>query len=86
MTTLDSDDLELLRGYECPSCGPLVDETGKTLTDDEALDIMGGDERCPDCGEELEQTMEALLGVLQMVAERFPEVAPAIADRLTGAP
>lgn len=85
MSTWDPDDLAMLADYECPDCGPLVEEDGTTtLHPSQANEILGGDEegvlRCPDCGEELEQTMDALLGMLQLVAERFPGLAPTIAD------
>ena len=66
--------LSMLRDYECPDCGrePLED-----LTEGDAQTIMGGDETgaivCPQCGEELEPTIEAALAMLAMVQERMAQ-------------
>jgi hypothetical protein len=84
--------LEMLADYECPECGPLSEliELG-LFTEDEASDVFGGDEngvmRCPsdECDEELELTLGAALDMLKMVAERMPELAPTIANRIAEA-
>lgn len=81
MTTgADATSLELLAGYECPECGPMVDPDRGAFTETEADSILGGDElgfvRCPDCDCELEPTFEAALDRLALIAERFPELRP----------
>lgn len=87
----DPEEVEQLACYECPECGPLVDEEGTPGYPSWQLSsILGGDElgflRCPepDCEEELELTLDARLDVLKMVAERIPELAPKIADAIEG--
>jgi hypothetical protein len=88
----DYSSLAMLRDYECPECGPVVDDDAVKwglMTEDIASDILGGDDngvmRCPDCGEELEQTLDARLDFLKMVGERIPDLAPKIADALAEA-
>ncbi len=72
---VDQDTLDMLADYECPECGLLVEDGKLTYVMEwDADSILGGDEhgfiRCPDCGEELEQTLDASLDMLKMVAER----------------
>lgn len=91
MSLIGDDDevtsLELLADYECPECGGL-DEAYLPVTEDEALMVLGGDEngimRCWNygCDEELELTHAAYLDLLKLVAERLPEQAEAIAQRI----
>lgn len=70
--------IEILADYECPECGPvIVPGDPLALTEDEATDVLGGDEhgflRCPNdwCDEELEPTAEAAMDMLQLIAERM---------------
>lgn len=84
----DPDDVDMLRDYECPECGPFIDESDgvPTITAGEVNAVLGGDEdgyqRCPDCGEEVDHTLEASLDMLRLVAERHPEMAPEIAAKI----
>lgn len=77
--------LEQVAGFECPECGPMAD---LELTEAEALDVLGGDERgftrCPNdwCREELEPTLEAALAMLEMVAARLPGLVATITDEV----
>lgn len=80
--------LDMLADYECPECGPVVDRDDPLcLSEVEALLVFGGDEngvmRCPNdwCDEEIELTLAARLDALSMIAERVPELAPAIAEQ-----
>jgi hypothetical protein len=92
----DNDDeptsLDVLSDYECPECGPVVDpDDPLALTEDEASVVLGGDAngflRCPNdwCGEELEQTLAARVDMLEMIAERLPELAGEIEQRVAAA-
>lgn len=88
---LDDYTMSLLVDYECPMCGPFVDDEGETtLTQEEADlvicgDLETGERACPDCEEEVEQTMASLLDVAAMIAERIPSLAPAIAEGVASA-
>ena len=81
---VDAETLAQLADYECPECGPLVDGGATLFSEAEAHAILGGDERgfirCPDCGAELESTLEASLGMLKLIAERHPEIGQQLAD------
>jgi hypothetical protein len=84
---VDFTSLEQLADYECPECGPLAD---MGYTEDEASEILGGDEngwlRCVECaydddgqpdpsaGAELELTAEASAANLAWLAERLAEL------------
>jgi hypothetical protein len=67
--------LEMLTDYECPECGEVVDG----LTEDDAVDVLGGDDRgflrCPNewCDEELEMTAAAAAENLAWVIGRIQE-------------
>jgi hypothetical protein len=79
----DPDEVEMLRSYECPECGPFFNDDGPTVTPAEMASILGGDHlgfmRCPDCGCEVEQTLDSMLDSLRLIAERMPELRPVIA-------
>lgn len=88
---LDDYTMSLLVDYECPMCGPFVDDEGETtLTQEEADlvicgDLETGERACPDCDEEVEQTMASLLETMTMLTERFPALGPAIAEKVADA-
>jgi hypothetical protein len=76
--------VEILSDYECPECGPVIDpDNPMLLTEDEALGVLGGDERgflrCPNgwCDEELEPTVEAALDMLDLLKERMVKASAA---------
>lgn len=84
--------LDMLSDYECSECEWVVDPDDPLgLTEDEALGVLGGDEngflRCPNdwCDGELELTVAASIDMLRLVAERMPETADEIGERVTEA-
>jgi predicted RNA-binding Zn-ribbon protein involved in translation (DUF1610 family) len=68
--------LEIVADYECPDCGEMADLFD--MNEDEATMILGGDEHgnlvCPQCGEELDKTAEAVADHAAWLQEKLAEI------------
>lgn len=88
-TEADDSTLAQLRAYECPEgCEFFEDDGTPMVSEHEADQMIGGDEhgflRCVDCDAVLEQSLEGALDMLQLIAERHPEMADAISAQVGG--